>query len=215
MLNFLKEMPAPMRKLIYLLPILLIIGCSRPRVYIPESYRVKRDPAESGQTVEKEAAIITAGEADKPYKINAPYKESWRAALESVNYLKWPPAFMEEQDGVIRLKEAYVYRKNGKLIRSYTFPSQGDIQRSNINDYLEKVARYTPGSARTAFTQENLKITIIKISDDATEIEIDYSIRPYTFDGKIGYEVISDGYIESLIIDRMKEDLGTKPVARN
>ncbi|MEQ9618938.1 MAG: hypothetical protein RIG61_07160 [Deltaproteobacteria bacterium] len=204
-----------MRKLILILPILLVIGCSRPRVYIPESYRVKKEPVENGETVEKETAIITTGEANKPKKINATYRESWGAALESVNYLKWPPAFMEEQDGVIRLKEAYVYRKNGKLIRSYTFPSRTDIQRSDINDYLEKVARYTPGTTRTTFTQENLKITLSKISDDTTEIKIDYSIRPYTFDGKIGYEVISNGYIESIILDRMKEDLGTKPVARN
>ena len=215
MLNFLREMPEPMRKLIFLLPILLIIGCSRPSVYIPESYRVKKGPAKSGETVEKEAAIITAGTANKPNKIKAPYKEAWRAAMESINYLKWPPAFMEEQDGVIRLKEAYVYRKNGKLIRSYTFPSQSDIQRSDINDYLEQVARYKPGSTRTAFTQENLKMTLTKTSDDTTEVKIDYSIRPYTFDGKIGYEVISDGYIESLIIDRMKQDLSGKPVARN
>lgn len=215
MLNFLKEKRTPMRKLIFILPILLIIGCSRPRVYIPESYRVKREPAKSGETVEKESAIITAGEADAPTKIRARYKNAWKAALESVNYIKWPPAFMQEQDGVIRLKEAYVYRKNGKLVRSYTFPSQADIERSNINDYLETVARYTPGSTRNAFTQENLKITLNKISDETTEIKIDYSIRPYTFDGKIGYEVISDGYLESLILERMREDLGAKPVARN
>ena len=122
---------------------------------------------------------------------------------------------MDESEGVIRLKEAYVYRKSGKLLRSYTFPSQADIQRSDINDYLEKVAKFQPGTTRTSFTQESLKITLGKVSDDKTEITIDYHIRPYTFDGKIGYEVMSDGYIENLILDRMKEDLTGKPVAMN
>ncbi len=206
-----------MKRIILLVPIILFIAsCSRPSVYIPESYRVKKkEPVETEETVDRETAIIISGEEETQNVINASFAESWSAALESVQFLQWPAAFMDEKDGVIRLKEAYVYRKSGKLVRAYTWPSKIDIQRSNINDYLEKVARWTPGSSNTVFTQENLKLTLTKVSDDVTEIDIDYSIRPYTFDGKIGYEVISDGYIESLIIDRMRKDLAGKPVARN
>lgn len=206
-----------MRKIIFLLPLLLLIAsCSRPSVYIPESYRVKKkQTAETQETVEKEAAIITSGEKETQNIINAPFDDAWAAALQSIQFLKWPVAFMDEQDGDIRLKEAYVYRKSGKLVRAYTWPTKADTQRSNINDYLEKIARWTPGSSNTIFTQENLKLTLTKVSDDVTEIDIDYSIRPYTYSGKIGYEVVSDGYIESLIIERMRHNLAGKPVARN
>ena len=84
------------------------------------------------------------------------------------------------------------------------------------HDYLEKVAKYKPGTANTVFTQEKLKVTVKKISDDTTEVKIDYSIRPYTYQGTIGYEVLSNGYIDSMIIDHMTEKLSPQqPVARN
>lgn len=205
-----------MRKIILLIPILLLASCSRPSVYIPESYRVKKkQPVETQERVDREAAIITSGEKKTQNVIKAPFPDAWRAAVESIQYLQWPIAYMDEHDGVIRLKEAYVYRKGGKLVRTYTWPSKQDTQRSNINDYLEKIARWTPGSTSTMFTQENFKLTLKKVSEDVTEIDMDYSIRPYTHDGKIGYEVISDGYIESLVIERMRHDLAGKPVARN
>lgn len=204
-----------MKKLLLLIPILVVAACSRPSVYVPESYRTKRPDGAETQSKEKESVIVTTGKTDAYNNFNAPYDKVWTAALESVQLLKWPVAFADPTDGVIRLKEAYVYRKGGKLLRSYTWPSKQDIQTSSINDYLEKVARYTPGTANTVFTQENLKVTVKKISDDVSEVKIDYSIRPYTFQGTIGYEVLSNGYIDTMIIDGMKDDLGGKPIARN
>ena len=125
------ESPTEMRKFLILLPILLVVSCSRPSVYIPESYRVKKKSEHTSKDdVDMEASIITAGEKEKHNFIKAPYADVWKAALESVNWVKWNIAFMDEGEGVIRLKEAYVYRKSGKLLRSYTFPSQADIQRS-------------------------------------------------------------------------------------
>ena len=204
-----------MRKILLLLPFLLAAGCSRPSVYIPESYRTKRPSQAEMKTKETESAIVTTGKSEEYTNFKAPYNDVWAAALGSIEVLKWPIAFVDPAEGVIRLKEAYVYRKSGKLLRSYTYPSKADIQSSSINDYLEKVAKYTPGTASTVYTQENLKVTLKKISDEVTEVRIHYSIRPYTYQGTIGYEVLSNGYIDSMIIDEMKEELAPQPVARN
>ena len=204
-----------MRKILLLLPFLLAAGCSRPSVYIPESYRTKRPSEAETHEKDTESAIVTSGKSEEYTNFNAPYNEVWTAALQSVEILKWPIAFVDPAEGVIRLKEAYVYRKSGRLLRSYTYPSKADIQASSINDYLEKVAKYTPGTANTVYTQENLKVTLKKISEEVTEVNIDYSIRPYTYQGTIGYEVLSNGYIDSMIIDKMEEELTPRPVARN
>lgn len=204
-----------MKKILLLLPFLLAAGCSRPSVYIPESYRTKRPSDSEAQDKDKSSAIVTTGKSEEYSNFKAPYNDVWTAALESVEILKWPIAFVDPTEGVIRLKEAYVYRKSGKLLRAYTYPSKGDIQTSTINDYLEKVAKYTPGTANTVYTQENLKLTVKKITDELTEVKIDYSIRPYTYQGTIGYEVLSNGYIDSMIIDQMKQKLTPQPVARN
>ena len=204
-----------MRKLILIIPLLLIAACTKQSVYVPQSYRVKNQHTPGEQKDDMEAAIVTAGKSEEHINFNAPMPSVFNAAFKSIEFLKWPVAFTDEQEGTIRLKEAYVYNKDGKLLRSYTWPSKADTRRSNINYYLERVARYTPGTADTIFTQENLKITFKKVSDTVTEVKIDYSIRPYTLEGVIGDEVMSNGYIESLIIEHMKENLAGKPVARN
>jgi len=216
-LFFYLELPTEMRKFLILLPILLVISCSRPSVYIPESYRVKKKTEDASKDgVDMEASIITSGEEnEQSYIVKASYAQAWSAALKSVEYLRWPIAFVDEHDGVIRLKEAYVYRSGGTLNRMYNYPSQAEINASNVNDWLEKVTRVRPVSSTTAFTQENLKIQLEKISDDETKVDIDYSVRPYAMDGKIGYEALSGGYIESIIIERMNENLSGKPVAMN
>lgn len=198
---------------ILILPALLFAGCSQKSVYVPKSYRVKRPDDSQAENEKTEGAIVTAGETENKTNFNAPYDKVFAAALESVQFLQWPIAFAEQQDGTIRLQEAYVYEKNGKLFRSYTWPASSDTSRSNVNYYLEKVGKYTPGTSDTHFTQENLKVSVTKVSDDVTEVKIDYYIHPYTLQGTIGYEVMSNGYIETIIIDHMKDILGGKPVA--
>ena len=138
----------------------------------------------------------------------------WLAAIESTNLIKWNIAFLNERDGVIRLKEAYAYRKGGKLLRTYAWPDKENLQTSSINDYLEKVGRYNPGQSSTVFTQENLKMTVVKVSANVIKVDIDYTIRPYTFSGKIGYQIDSNGFIESLLLERIKENLDGSPLAK-
>jgi hypothetical protein len=206
-----------MRKIILIIPFLIIAlaACSNKSVYVPKSYRTKNADSTETAKDKKGGAIVTAGETEEETNFNAPYEQVFNAAVDSVQLLKWPVAFVEQQDGSIRLQEAYVYKKGGKLFRSYTYPSRSDTSNSNINYYLEKVAKYTPGTADTIFTQENLKIKVTRISDSVTGVKIDYSIRPYTLAGTIGYEVMSNGYIESIIIDHMKKIITGKPVAMN
>jgi len=201
-----------------LLNILLIFSivfaasCGRSSVYIPRSYEVKDKPPaknSSGKKPSKKPSEL------KPNEFTAPYNEVWVAAIESVKWLQWPPAFVDEAQGVIRLKEAYVYRKSGKLFRTYTWPSKKALQTSDINDYIEKVGRNSPRTGQTVFTQENLKLTLVKSSGDITVVDIDYSIRPYTFSGKIGYEIESNGYIESLLLERMRDTTQGRPLARH
>jgi hypothetical protein len=205
-----------MRKLALIIPFLIIsAGCSSKSVYVPKSYRMKKADSSQTESEKKEGALVTYGRQERGTNFNAPYDQVFNAAVESVQFLKWPIAFVEQDGGSIRLKEAYVYNKNGKLFRSYTWPSKSDTSRSNINYYLEKVAKYTPGTADTLFTQENLKIEVTKVSEDVTSVKINYSIRPYTLAGTIGYEVMSNGYIENLIVDHMKDVIGGEPVAMN
>jgi hypothetical protein len=204
-----------MRKVFILLPLLLVVGCAEKTVYIPESYKVKNQHAYHEKKDAMEAEIVTAGKKEQHYNFKAPMDEVFNAAVRSVAFLQWPIAFTNEEEGMIRLQEAYVYSKNGKIYRSYTYPSSADTRHSDINYYLERVAQYTPGTAATIFSQENLKITLEKVSDNTTDMKIDYSIRPYTLGGPIGYEVLSNGYIESIIIDNMKDILVGKPVASN
>lgn len=190
--------------------VLFAIGCGGGSVYIPKSYEVNDPPPKRTSSEKKQT---------KPKNLQSnqfaqPYDEVWSAAIESVKWLQWPPAYVDESQGVIRLKEAYVYRKAGKLFRAYTWPTKEALQTSDINDYVEKVGRHNPKTGQTVFTQENLKISLKEGKNDVTSVDIDYSIRPYTFSGKIGYEIQSNGFIESRILERMRETLDGSPVAK-
>ena len=198
--------------IILILPIALAVSCGGSSIYIPRSYKTEKPPPKKTASQNKPKEKPTEL---KPNEFSEPYSKVWTAAVESVKWLQWPPAFVDEESGVIRLKEAYVYRKSGKLLRTYTWPSKDALQTSDINDYVEKIGRYSPSTGRTVFTQENLKLTLTKQPDDITRVDIDYTIRPYTFSGKIGYEIDSNGYIESRLLERMKETLEGRPVARN
>lgn len=202
-------------KALILLLILFAAGCGGRGIYYPgKNKTVNVPPPKTDKTkVEKPTKPVKV-DTSTDNVFNAPYIDVWLAAIESTKWIKWNIAFLDDRDGVIRLKEAYAYRKGGKLLRTYTWPSKENLQTSSINDYLEKVGRYNPGQSSTVFTQENLKIDVIKVSADVTKVDIDYTIRPYTFSGKIGYEVESNGFIESLLLERIKENLDASPVAK-
>ena len=203
------------RALLFLIVILFSAGCGSGGMYYPgKNKTVNIPPAEEHTTETKKPAEKVNTNARAENVFNAPFIDVWLAAIESTKWLKWNIAYLDEHDGVIRLKEAYAYRKGGKLLRTYIWPSKESLQTSSINDYLAKVGRYNPGQSSTVFTQENLTMTVIKVSPDVTKVDIDYTIRPYTFSGKIGYEIESNGFIESLLLDRIKENLDGRPVAK-
>ena len=114
---------------------------------------------------------------------------------------------------MIRLKEAYVFRQSGKLRRIYYWPPIGVAKRSSIDDYLEKVAYYRNdffNAERTVLSQETMEIEIISLSNSQTKVVIDYKIRPYLESGKFKEQIKSNGYIESLLLDRIRENLRDK-----
>ena len=203
------------KALILLISILFAASCGSGGIYYPSKNKtVKVPPAkkETTQTKEPDKKVKTENKAENVF--NAPFIDVWLATIESANWIKWNIAFLDEREGIIRLKEAYAYRKGGKLLRIYNWPNKENLQTSSINDYLEKIGRYHPGQSSTVFTQENLKMTVIKVSPNVTKVDIDYTIRPYTFSGKIGYEVESNGFIESLFLERIKQNLDGSPVAK-
>ncbi|GJM16651.1 MAG: hypothetical protein DHS20C13_19780 [Thermodesulfobacteriota bacterium] len=203
------------KALILLIPILFAASCGSGGIYYPGKKKtVNVPPPKTEKPAKKEPVKKVKVDTNAENVFNAPFIDVWLAAIESTKWIKWNIAFIDEREGVIRLKEAYAYRKGGKLLRTYAWPTKENLQTSSINDYLEKVGRYNPGQSNTVFTQENLKMTVTKVSADVTKVDIDYTIRPYTFSGKIGYQIDSNGFIESLMLERIKENLDRSPVAK-
>ena len=200
--------------LFLLIPILFAASCGSGGIYYPSKNKTVNVPPAKKETTQTKVPekIVRTKKAENVF--NAPFIDVWLATIESANWIKWNIAFLDEREGIIRLKEAYAYRKDGKLLRIYTWPNKENLQTSDIDDYLEKIGRYHPGQSSTVFTQENLKMTVIKVSPNVTKVDIDYTIRPYTFSGKIGYEVESNGFIESLLLKRIKQNLNGSPVAK-
>ncbi|HEX9665588.1 MAG TPA: hypothetical protein VGA95_03425 [Thermodesulfobacteriota bacterium] len=140
---------------------------------------------------------------------NASFTDVWFATLEGVQWIKWSPAFMDEKTGEIVLKEAYVYKKSGNIIRAFTWPF-GQIQNfPDIDDYLNKVAFYNTSSNvdRPVFSQESMRIKVIKLSNTKTKVDIDYTIRPYLDSATFAEEIKSNNYIETLLLVKIKEKL--------
>lgn len=202
-------------KVLILILLFFVASCGGGGVYYPRKNKTVNLPPTKTEKVEKKEPVKkTKVDTTAENVFEAPFIDVWLAAIQSTKWIKWNIAFLDERDGVIRLKEAYAYRKGSKLLRTYTWPDKENLQTSSINDYLEKVGRYNPGQSSTVFTQENLKMTVVKVSTDVTKVDIDYTIRPYTFSGKIGYQVESNGFIESLLLERIKENLDGSPIAK-
>jgi len=183
-----------MKRISYLTPLILffILGCVK--------------------TPKKDAQI-----SPKPDNVfNAPFSRTWSATLEELIWMKWVPAFTDEREGAIRLKEAYVYKKSGNLIRAYHWPSIEEAKTSGIDDYLQKVTYYDNNIFdfdKAIFSQENMEIKVVSISTSQTRVEIDYRIKPYLNSGKFGNQVRSKGYIESLLLQKIREKLKGQPIS--
>lgn len=185
-----------MKRIFYLTPLILlfILGCAK--------------------APKKEAQILP--KLDNVF--NAPFSRTWSATLEGLIWMKWVPAFTDEKEGVIRLKEAYVYKKSGNLIRAYHWPSIEEAKKSGIiiDDYLEKVAYYDNNifdSDKAIFSQENMEIKVVSLSKSQTRVEIDYRIKPYLNSDKFRNQIRSKGYIESLLLQKVREKLKGQPIS--
>lgn len=198
-----------MKRLLFLIPLIFILGCTSLRIYTPKNVRPYKPK------------VI------KPYKpkenqhykednvFDAPFASVWSATLAGLEWMKWIPAFKDERNGIIRLREGYVYRKSGKLMRIYNWPPGKDIEKSSIDDYLEKVSDY-PGSFdwdRPVFSQESMEIRVIRLSESKMKIEIDYRIRIYLHSGKFEDGIKSNGYIESVLLEKVEGNLKGEPLA--
>jgi hypothetical protein len=154
------------------------------------------------------------GKVPQPNNVfNSSAEEVSAALLEALQWMKWQPAFVDKGQGRIRLKEAYVFRQSGKLRRVYHWPPIGVAKRSSIDDYLEKIAYYRNDffyDERAVISQETMEIEIISLPNSQTKAVIDYRIRPYLEPGKFKEQVKSNGYIESLLLDRIRENLRGK-----
>ncbi len=189
-----------MKRIFYLIPLIFILGCA------------KELPQRNGYPFKQKEVTST-----KPNNVfNASFSEVWSATLQGLNWMKWDAAYTDIGDGTIRLKEAYVYRKSGKLFRNYRWPSKEEVKVSNIDDYAEKVAKYGQNILNfdtPVFSQESMTIKVIKLSESKTKVDISYKIKLYLNSGKFASEVKSSGYIESLLFEQIRERLNGKPLS--
>jgi hypothetical protein len=163
-------------------------------------------PATNG---EKPSSTGKEEMAEEENVFNASFTDVWFATLDGVQWIKWPPAFVDEKTGEIVLKEAYVYKKSSNIIRTFTWPS-GEIQNfPDIDDYLTKIAFYDVGSngGRPIFSQEMMRIKVSRLSNTKTRVDIDYTIRPYLDSSDFADEVKSNNYIETVLLVKIKEKL--------
>ena len=96
------------------------------------------------------------------------------------------------------------------------WPSIKEAKKSGINDYLERVAYYDNNifdSNKAIFSQENMEIKVVSLSKSQTKIEINYKIKPYLRSSKFGNQVRSKGYIESLLLQKVREKLKRQPIS--
>lgn len=126
-----------------------------------------------------------------------------------MKWLKWDIAYTNSNNGLVILKEAYVYRKNNKLLRIYHFPDKEYLNNSRISDYLKKVSKLKYGflHSSVSFTQETMRIQLTETDESIVRLDIEYLIRTYDTEQKNVHEAQSNGYIEELILDKLRERL--------
>lgn len=178
-----------------------------------ESTQTRRYERETESTVppitkEKKPSLPSKEEVEENV-FSASFTDVWFATLEGVQWIKWPPAFVDEKTGEIVLKEAYVYKKSGNIMRTFTWPT-GEIRNfPDIDDYLNKVAFYnnSDDTNRPVFSQESMRIKVTRLSNTKTKVDIYYVIRPYLDSANFANEVKSNNYIETLLLVKIREKL--------
>ncbi len=154
---------------------------------------------------------------DKPAKkqstnsivLDTTENEALDATLFAVKWIKWKIFSENYNNGIILLKEAYVYSENRKLKRIYHWPPKDSLGQSDISGYLKKIALRdsTISFNDVAFTQENMKIIISKTSDGKMKVTAEYLIFPYMRNLELGPQLHSSMYIEDILFSKIKEYL--------
>lgn len=141
--------------------------------------------------------------------LNANYDEAWNAAIESIKWIKWKTFLTDKKSGSIVLKEAYVYKKDGNLKRIYHWPPKDQILNSDMSEYIKTISNIKDPATleNTGFTHENMKITLKNSENNKVKIDLEYTVFPYLKSMILGNQIESNNYIESLIIEKTKENL--------
>lgn len=146
--------------------------------------------------------------------LNADYNSAWDATIESIKWIKWKTFLTDIKSGNIVLKEAYVLNKNDKLTRIYHWPPKDQLLNSNIKNYIETISTNENKelSKAAGFTHETMKINLKKSGNNLVDISLEYSIFPYLKTMELGEQIYSNYYIETILIDKIKEELGYKNI---
>jgi len=190
--------------LILILTILTLFSCSKiptEKIYKKPDNKIPETRKEKPRKKDFSNTLV----------VNTTENKALDATLFAIKWVKWKIFSDNYDNGIILLKEAYVYSDNAKLKRIYHWPPKEILSLSNISGYLKKVA--IPDSkisfSSVAFTQENMKIILSETNDNQVKITIDYLIFPYMKNLELGGQLYSSYYIEEIIFTKIKEYLSS------
>ncbi|MEE9193213.1 MAG: hypothetical protein V3U21_01630 [Thermodesulfobacteriota bacterium] len=188
--------------LLLILTTLSLVNCSK----IPTEKIYKKPENKIPQTTKDKSGKT---QSNNSIVLNTTEDKALDATLFGVKWIKWK-LFSENYDnGIILLKEAYVYSENDKLIRIYHWPPKSSMAQSDITGYLNKIAvsDSTISFNDVAFTQENMRIMISETPDKQIKITAEYLIFPYMKNLELGPQLHSSLYIEEILFGKIKEYL--------
>lgn len=204
---------------LFVILIYLLSGCSiiksskevRPRDTQPtRKYERKTEGSQSRKSEDSNQSTTAKIEPlEDENVLNASFTDVWFATIEGIKWIKWAPIYVDEKQGEILLKEAYVYNKSGSIVRTFKWPDLDSRTTTSIDDYLQKISFYNPNDvvSRPIFSQESMTINIKSVRNTKTKVEMEYKITPYLESGEFAKDVKSNDYIESVLLKKIKENL--------
>ncbi len=188
--------------LLLILTTLSLVNCSK----IPTEKIYKKPENKIPQTTKDKSGKT---QSNNSIVLNTTEDKALDATLYGVKWIKWKLFSDNYENGIILLKEAYVYSENNKLIRIYHWPPKSSMAQSDITGYLNKIAvsDSTISFNDVAFTQENMRIMISETPDKQIKITAEYLIFPYMKNLELGTQLHSSLYIEEILFGKIKEYL--------
>ena len=188
--------------LLLILTTLSLVNCSK----IPTEKIYKKPENKIPQTTKDKSGKT---QSNNSIVLNTTEDKALDATLYGVKWIKWKLFSDNYENGIILLKEAYVYSENDKLIRIYHWPPKSSMAQSDITGYLNKIAvsDSTISFNDVAFTQENMRIMISETPDKQIKITAEYLIFPYMKNLELGPQLHSSLYIEEILFGKIKEYL--------